>query len=143
MTNATHVRCKTCCCAVAKPSAVACDFLAIHTQALTTDDRRCNSKHSRTYYSFKERLKIHTAPVLTYKHDTDGKRHLPPLQTLLLHCRQSLHKRGKKLRTYFEELVYRHTFNDFFKTCTKRRLSLSSFQWYPISNRTQKYFDLT
>ena len=92
MAKATHVRCKTCFCTVAKPSAEAGYFLAIHVHALTTDDRRWNSERSRTYHSLKEWLTIHTAPVLTRKHDTDGNRHLPPLQTLLLHRRQPLCK---------------------------------------------------
>ena len=38
--KATNVHCKICCCAVAKPSAEACDFLAIHIHSLTIEDRR-------------------------------------------------------------------------------------------------------
>ena len=84
--KATHIRYKSCCHAIAKPSAEACDFLAIHAHTLTTDDRLWKPKPSRalTILSKNGWQYITTAPVLTRKHVTDGKRHLPPLQSLLL-----------------------------------------------------------
>ena len=55
-----------------------------------------NCKHSRTCHSLKEQLAIHTAPVFARKHDTEGKRHLLPLQTLLRR-RQLIRKVGISL----------------------------------------------
>ena len=52
-----------------------------------------NSKRSRTYRSFKQRLTLQTGPVWTCKQESEGKGHLRPQQTLLLRRRQPLRRK--------------------------------------------------
>ena len=52
-----------------------------------------NSKRSRIYHSFKQRLTLQTGPVWTRKHESEGKGRLRPQQTLLQRRRQPLHRK--------------------------------------------------
>ena len=52
-----------------------------------------NSKRSRNYHSFKQRLTLQTGPVQTRKHESEGKGHLRPQQTSLLRRRQPLRRK--------------------------------------------------